>query len=218
GEMCRSLGVPAPTGVNLPLIQEFKRGVMDLIFSQTIRFKSEDSKNVYEDWSVIELSQIADRVTKKNASNDVKLVLTNSATQGIVNQGDYFDKKIANANNLGGYYVVNVDDFVYNPRLSKSAPVGPIKRNKLKMGVMSPLYTVFRFKGVNRDFMEQYFESTVWHDYMRSIANYGARHDRMNISLNEFFEMPILLPGKPEQTAIASFLSALDELITLIRN
>lgn len=34
--------------------------------------------------------------------------------------------------NINGYYVVEVDDFVYNPRISVHAPVGPIKNKKSK--------------------------------------------------------------------------------------
>ena len=47
--------------------------------------------------------------------------------------------------NIDGYYIVRDNDFVYNPRISNLAPVGPINRNKLgRTGVMSPLYTVFK--------------------------------------------------------------------------
>ena len=53
-----------------------------------------------------------------------------------MNQADYFDRDIANQNNLGGYYVAETDDFVYNPRISNNALVGPIKRNNLIRGVM----------------------------------------------------------------------------------
>jgi type I restriction enzyme S subunit len=50
---------------------------------------------------------------------------------------------------------------------------------------------------------------------MKSIANYGARHDRMSIADDSFFEMPILLPPFPEQHAIAEILSTADKLIAV---
>jgi type I restriction enzyme S subunit len=68
---------------------------------------------------------------------------------------------------------------------------------------------------VNLDFIEQLFETRLWHDYLKSIANYGARHDRMNITVEGFFDMPLLLPTKPEQEKIANFLSAIDDKINL---
>lgn len=106
-----------------------------------------------------------------------------------------------------------IDSFVYNPRISTYAPVGPIKRNNLKLGVMSPLYTVFKIKDENLIFIEYFFETTLWHRYMHSIANIGARHDRMNITNVDFLKMPIHLPCSKEQTKIANFLSSLDTRI-----
>ncbi len=69
------------------------------------------------------------------------------------------DKDIAIQGNLAGYFVVEKNDFIYNPRCSVSAPVGPISKNKIGQGVMSPLYTVFRFNKEHNGFYEQYFQT-----------------------------------------------------------
>ncbi len=191
------------------LLEKYKKGVMQQLFSQQIRFK-DDNGNDFPEWEEKELSQVAKRVTLKNKKNDINFVLTNSATQGIVSQQDYFEKDIANQENLEGYYVVDVDDFVYNPRISTAAPVGPIKRNKLAKGVMSPLYTVFRFEKQNLEFLEFFFETTVWHRYMKSVANYGARHDRMSITNDDLLGLPIPIPCRAEQQKITAFLSAVE--------
>lgn len=166
-----------------------------------------------DEWRETKLVNIASRVISKNRTNDVSYVLTNSATRGIVSQQDYFDKDIANQNNLEGYYIVEKNDFVYNPRISANAPVGPIKRNNLAKGLMSPLYSVFRFNEKNLDYFEHYFESVHWHKYLKGIANYGARHDRMNITVEDFFAMPFLLPSEEEKQKIAAFLTTVDEKI-----
>lgn len=194
------------------LLEDYKKGVMQQLFSQQIRFKNENG-NDFPDWEEKKLRNIAVKSRIKNTDNSISHVLTNSATRGVVSQKDYFDKDIANQSNLEGYYVVKKDDFVYNPRISVSAPVGPIKRNKLVLGVMSPLYTIFRFTSQNLKFIEFYFETSFWHKYMKSVANYGARHDRMNITNEDFFNIPIPCPSEPEQQKIASFLSAIDSKI-----
>ena len=191
------------------LLKQYKTGVMQQIFSQLVRFKDGNGQD-FPKWEEKELRDVAKRVTLKNKKNDVSFVLTNSATQGIVSQQNYFDKDIANQENLEGYYVVNVDDFVYNPRISTAAPVGPMKRNKLAKGVMSPLYTVLRFEDQNLGFLEFFFETTVWHRYMKSVANYGARHDRMSITNGNLLRLPIPQPCKEEQQKITAFLSAVD--------
>ena len=79
---------------------------------------------------------------------------------------------------------------------------------------MSPLYTIFRFQNGNLAFFEHFFETNYWHDYMKSISNFGARHDRMNITNESFFALPISLPSIKEQTKIANFLTAIDEKIS----
>lgn len=195
------------------LLAQYKKSVMQKIFSQELRFKDDDGGE-FPEWDFLELEKVAAKVKKKNKDTTISNVLTNSATQGIISQSDYFDRDIANQNNLGGYYIVETDDFVYNPRISANALVGPIKRNHLTVGVMSPLYTVFRFTKGNLDFNERYFQTNHWHDYMKSISNTGARHDRMNITNESFFGLPLPSPVEAEQSKIASFLTAIDNKIT----
>ncbi|EKN3733234.1 TPA: restriction endonuclease subunit S [Yersinia enterocolitica] len=196
------------------LLCQYKKSMMQKIFCQKFRFKCENGKD-YPEWETTELNEIASKVNKKNRDNSVSTVLTNSATQGIVSQQSYFEREIVTESNLTGYYVVNVGDFVYNPRISATAPVGPIKMNELSKGIMSPLYTVFRFNQGSLKFYQYFFESSVWHDYMKSVANSGARHDRMNISGADFLALPIPQPIEKEQTKIANFLSAIDDKITI---
>ena len=177
-----------------------------------LRFKDENGNN-YPDWKNFLLKTIAIKTTNKNKDNEYDLVLTNSARCGIINQIDFFDRNIVNKSNLKGDRVVKVDDVVYNPRISSNAPVGPINRNKLNIGIVSPLYFVFRFKKGSKKFFEIYYQSTHWHIYMKSVANYGARSDRLNISKNNFLLMPIPFPSIDEQQKIASFLSSVDSKI-----
>ncbi len=195
------------------LLCHYKKSMMQKIFSQELRFK-DDNGDEFPEWEEVELKKIASKVNTKNRDNSVTTVLTNSATQGIVSQESYFEREIVTESNLTGYYVVRIGDFVYNPRISSTAPVGPIKMNELTQGVMSPLYTVFRFKKGLLKFYQYFFESSVWHDYMKSVANSGARHDRMNISGADFFGLPVHEPFEEEQTKIAHFLSAIDDKIT----
>ncbi len=168
-------------------------------------------------WEEKKLKDLFTKKTQKNTNGEEKFVLTNSAVQGIVGQLDYFEKDIANQNNLLGYYIVDVDDFIYNPRISKHAPVGPLKRNNYRKGVMSPLYTVLKPKIYFVHYLEKYFNTTKWYKYMFKIANYGARHDRMNIAQDDFLRMPIPFPSLPEQQKIADFLGAVDAMITNLK-
>lgn len=162
------------------------------------------------DWEQRKLGEIADKVTSKNKEHRYKETLTNSAEQGIVSQKEYFDHSISNIENINGYYVVEDNDFVYNPRISTSAPVGPINRNKLgRTGVMSPLYTVFKPHEIDESYLEWFFKSSHWYKFMYLNGDTGARSDRFAIKDSVFFKMPISVPTFEEQYKVGDFLNGL---------
>lgn len=168
------------------------------------------------DWEQRKLKEIACKVKNKNKENAISETFTNSAEFGIISQKEFFDHEVASKTNLDSYYIVDIDDFVYNPRISVTAPVGPINRNKLgKAGVMSPLYTVFKTQGVSIDFLEHYFKSTNWHSYMYLNGDSGARSDRFSIKDDVFFDMPIMVPCIKEQMQIGLLFNAISKNITL---
>lgn len=165
-------------------------------------------------WKVVKLDSISKKVKSKNLNNTFENVLTNSAEFGVIPQRDFFDKDIANLKSLNGYYVVQPNDFVYNPRISNKAPVGPIKANFLNTtGVMSPLYYVFRTQNIDVFFLAKYFDSSYWHKFMKLNGDTGARSDRFAIKDSVFKEMPIPFPSHSEQSAIGSLFRTLDDLL-----
>jgi len=167
-------------------------------------------------WEQRKLGEISDKVTEKNAGLQYVETLTNSAEFGVISQRDFFDHSISKIDSLDGYYIVRSEDFVYNPRISVTAPVGPVNRNKLgRNGVMSPLYTVFRPHDVDNTYLEHFFKSRYWHSYMNFNGDSGARSDRFSIKDELFFQMPIPTPHIEEQQKIGAFLTSLGDLITL---
>ena len=187
---------------------------------QNLGFRRVDGKKSFlilaNDWEQRKLGEISEKTVEKNRERRYSETFTNSAEFGIVSQMEYFDHAISKIESIGGYYVVHPDDFVYNPRISVSAPVGPINRNKLqKIGIMSPLYTVFRAHDIHPQYLEYYFKSDVWHAYMRFNGDSGARSDRFSIKTALFFDMPIPCPSVGEQEKIGKILARVDNLITL---
>ncbi len=194
-----------------------KKSMLEKMFPQNgssypeIRFKG-----FTDPWEQRKLLEIADKVTEKNVGLQFVETFTNSAEFGIISQRDFFDHDIAKLDSLGGYYIVRDEDFVYNPRISTSAPVGPINRNKLgRTGVMSPLYTVFRPHDIDATYLEHFFKCGYWHSFMNFNGDTGARSDRFSIKDEVFFQMPIPMPQIEEQRKIGKYLTHLDNLITL---
>ena len=173
-------------------------------------------KGFTDDWEQRKLGEITNKGTKKNTELQYNETFTNSAEFGIISQSDFFDHSVSNPENICGYYIVENNSFVYNPRISNLAPVGPINRNKLgRIGIMSPLYTVFEVKNINVEYLEWFFKSSHWHSFMYFNGDTGARADRFSIKDTLFFEMPIPIPDIDEQAKIGEYFSTLDHLITL---
>lgn len=177
-------------------------------------------KEFTDEWKTHKLKDFFSKITKKNKSNSIHNVISNSAKFGLVKQIDYFSKDIANTDNTEGYFIIEKNDFVYNPRKSLEAPFGPIcKYNYNETGIVSPLYLCFRCSQlINYDFFEYLFKSSVWYKYIYQNGDSGARHDRVNIKDSTFFLMPIFVPQSKEQEKIAKFLTTVDKKITNLEN
>jgi type I restriction enzyme S subunit len=198
-------------------LEQYKKGVMQKIFSQELRFKDENGKD-FPEWQTKKFEKIFKRVTTKNIENNDN-VLTISAQHGLINQQDFFNKSVS-ANDVTGYYLIKKGDFAYNKSYSKGYPMGAIKPlKKYEKGVVSTLYICFNLiDNSNPDFYEHYFESGKINKQIHKIAQEGARnHGLLNLSVVEFFkDIDILEPHIKEQEKIASFLNEISKQISFI--
>lgn len=173
-----------------------------------------------DDWEQRKLGEIVERVTRKNQSLQSQLPLTISAQFGLIDQNEFFDKRIA-SKDVSGYYLIKNGEFAYNKSTSVDAPWGAIKRlDRYEMGVLSTLYIVFRIRDsikTNSDYIVTYYDTNIWHKEVKAIAAEGARnHGLLNITPSDFFETVIALPKDfEEQQKIGEYFSNLDNLITL---
>ena len=153
----------------------------------------------------------------KNKNGENTNVITNSAEFGLIPQRDYFDKDIAVEGRTDNYTVIQAGDFVYNPRKSSYAPMGPFNCYGLEEdGIVSPLYSCLRPKGIlNPEYLLWYFQTDKWYGYVNDHgAQNGARHDRVGMTDSILMGIPVTAPCDEEQQKIADFLSAVDEVIT----
>lgn len=191
-----------------------KKGLLQKIFSREIRFKDDQGKD-YPAWKEIKLRSIVHRVTRKNRNLITKRPLTISAELGLIDQEEFFSKKIA-SDNLSNYYLLHKGEFAFNRSSATGYPFGAIKRlNRYESGAISTLYICFSVDNSDySDWLQHFFESTYWHKEAYKVCCEGARnHGLLNISVDDFFSMKLYLPTLPEQQKIADFLTAVDKQI-----
>ena len=192
--------------------EALKAALLRRLFDRTLRFPE-----FTDEWKKVKLGEVAERIKKRNTGH-ITRVLTISAQYGLVEQEDFFSKRVSSVD-LSNYFIVEKGEFAYNKSYSRGYPWGTIKRlDQYDSGVLSPLYIGFRLKddGIDSDYLQQYFEGSQWHKKISLIAMEGARnHGLLNIAIQDFFNLPLRLPSLPEQRKIAALLSAIDERIAV---
>ena len=156
-----------------------------------------------DDWEQRKLEDIVERVTRKNQDLVSELPLTISAQYGLIDQNEFFDKRVA-SKDVSGYYLICNGEFAYNKSTSNDAPWGAIKRlDRYENGVLSTLYIVFKIKDeclTSSDFLATYYDTSNWHKDVQAIAAEGARnHGLLNISPADFFKTELMIPQDIEE-------------------
>lgn len=166
------------------------------------------------------MGELVERITRKNQDLESDLPLTISAQYGLIDQSEFFDKRIA-SKDVSGYYLVRKGEFAYNKSTSADAPWGAVKRlDRYEKGVLSTLYIVFRIANeakTDSDFIATYYDTDLWHKGIQAIAAEGARnHGLLNIAPSDFFETSLSIPRDvEEQKQIGQYFKELDSVITL---
>ena len=177
-------------------------------------------KGFTDAWEQRKLGEVVERITRKNENLESTLPLTISAQYGLINQNEFFDKRIA-SKDVSGYFLVRNGEFAYNKSTSSDAPWGAIKRlDRYESVVLSTLYIVFKIldeRKTSSDYIVTYYNTDLWHKGIQAIAAEGARnHGLLNVAPADFFETNLTMPKDyAEQQQIGSFFQQLDHLITL---
>lgn len=202
-------------------LKELKKAYLQKMFPKKgSKYPELRFKGFTDPWEQRKLSDMVERVTRKNENLESELPLTISAQYGLIDQNEFFDKRIA-SRDVSGYYLLKKGEFAYNKSTSSDAPWGAVKRlDRYEMGVLSTLYIVFALKedgNIDSDFLVSYYDTDCWHKGVQAIAAEGARnHGLLNITPADYFETVLTVPSNvKEQHQIGTFFAKLDSLITL---
>lgn len=193
------------------LLEQYKKGVMQQLFSGKLRFKDEKGK-AFPKWEEKRLScylQVS-KTKNKNLEYSKADVLSVSGEYGIVNQIEFQGRSFAGAS-VHNYGVVENGDIVYTKSPLKSNPYGIIKVNRGKAGIVSTLYAVYKCKNnVSGEYLDFYFQLDFnLNSYLRPLVQKGSKND-MKINNDKVLIDPVYFPSKSEQLKIVKYLNAAD--------
>ncbi len=185
--------------------EERKKGVMQKLFSQEVRFKADDGSE-FPEWEEKKLSEMFKKVIEKNRLDLPPLTIVQG--YGTIRR-DESERRIAyDEKGLKNYKAVQKDDFIVHLR---SFEGGLEIANQ--DGIVSPAYHVYRGNDeVHPSFYYPYFRSSSFIKGKLSICVTGVR-DGKNIEMGSFDELLIPHPCLAEQRKIADCLSSFDEVI-----
>lgn len=175
------------------LLLQYKKGVMQKMFTQKLRFKDENGSD-YPDWQTKKLGDLAKIKTGalnvEDAQSDGKYMFFDRSEQ-VKKYDEYsFDNEA----------------LIYAGEGSKFLP----RYFAGKYGLHQRAYSVFDAKGLNMKFL-YYFMFTQNNHFLRMAVGSTVKSLRMDC----FSKCAVPVPGNGEQQKIADFLTSLDEKIEL---
>ena len=193
----------------IALSQSYKKGLMQALFSQTLRFKDDQGQD-FPDWEEKTGGNVFEAISNRNHNSDLP-ILAITQKQGILPR-DLIDYQISvTEKSVESYKVVEKGDFVISLRSFQ----GGIEYSNFR-GICSPAYVILRPKIKIIDAFYKHFFKTETYIKFLNLKLEGIRDGKM-VSYKYFSEIKIPFPSLPEQVKIAGILSAWDEKIANLR-
>lgn len=185
--------------------EERKKGVMQKLFSQEVRFKADDGSE-FPDWEEKKLGDVFVEQTERAKGGEALLSVT--IAQGIVRQSETDKRNIA-SENKSNYKVVKKNDLAYNTMRMWQGAEGVSEYD----GIVSPAYTVVTvLDGNNSYFFETIFKQTFMLQTFQRYSQ-GLTSDTWNLKFPAFSEIKCFVPCEDEQNKIVECVHVFDDVI-----
>lgn len=191
------------------LLEDYKRGLMQQIFSQKIRFKQDDG-NEFPEWEKVLLGNLfTERSEKSDGDNELLSVTMN---EGVVKRSD-IGQKDSSSEDKSNYKKVYAGDIAYNSMRMWQGASGLSNYD----GIVSPAYTVVTpISSVFPMFFAYFFKYQPVINLFRRYSQ-GLTSDTWNLKFPAFSKIIVFIPeSKEEQQKIADFLSLIDQKIDVV--
>jgi type I restriction enzyme S subunit len=192
------------------LLEQYKKGVMQKIFSQEIRFK-DDNGHEFPKWEKKKLGELTYKTGKKNKGSTPYPIYSINNREGFLPQGDQFEGVDSNSRgyDISLYKIIEEKTFAYNPARINVGSIG--FSGDLKDIIISSLYVCFKTKqGLEDAYLHHYLKTFQFNKSVLQNVEGGVRD---YLFYENFSNIKINLPSNKEQLKIANFLSAIDDKI-----
>jgi len=215
-------------------LAQYKKGVMQQLFSQQLRFKPDvtnetviasacceerrklddaisPNETEFPDWEFPHANVLFKSVSDKKHNSDLP-ILAITQDQGAIPRDMINYQMIVTDKSVASYKVVQVGDFIISLRSFQ----GGIEYSNYH-GICSPAYNILRptSENVNSDFYRIYLKTEFYIKQLQKRLE-GIRDGKM-ISYKYFSEIKLPFPSLKEQQKIANYLSAIDKKIEAVQ-
>lgn len=155
-------------------------------------------------WGVKPIGKLAREISERNGEAEQHEVLSCSKYDGFVRSLEYFKKQVFSAD-LSGYKKIWRGDFGFPSNHIEEGSIG--LQNLTDVGVVSPIYTVFRFapEKVDADYAFAVLKTGLYR-HIFEVSTSASVDRRGSLRWSEFSKLPFPLPSLAEQRAIAEVL------------
>lgn len=184
-----------------------RKGLLQQIFSQEIRFKADDDSE-FDDWNEVTFGELIDPFTIKTKEENEDTLLS-CAIDGMFLNTELFDHQ-RGASNIG-YLKVEKGTLILS---AQNLHLGNANVNlRFEHGIISPAYKTYKVVGCLPEFMAIWVKREAAKRFFFDATTTGASECRRNVDWDKLYSQTLLLPSEPEQKKIYDFIKLIDEQI-----
>ena len=191
------------------LLAQYKKGVMQKLFKQEIRFK-DDSGSDFPDWQWKQGNEFFDAISNKSHNSDLPILAITQEHGAIPRDLINYQVQVTGGS-VASYKVVEEGDYIISLRSFQ----GGIEYSRYK-GICSPAYIILRPSiSIDDDFYRYYLKTGKFIQEMKRRLE-GIRDGKI-LSYKYFSEIKLPYPCIEEQRKISQFINTLDKKISLVK-
>lgn len=196
-------------------LEEAKKGMMQKIFSQKVRFRRDDGTE-YPDWEELPLGEIVEQnniPVDNPGSNYVKLAIRSHCKGTFHKPIESDDEGLA----VDKMYLVEANNLIVNITFAWEHAIAITKPEDAGTYV-SHRFPQYRFVNNNISAFYEYVIKNPRMKYEMGLCSPGGAGRNRVLNQNDFLLIPMVRPCPEEQQKIAGFLSSMDDAIAAAKD